>query len=178
MRARRPHLARGCLSKLTKNGAMHFSAWLYVRQGGRCFLMTTEACQRVDGFIEPIQLGKGEAGIRKGRGWTWEHVIPRSAGGVLRLLACKDCNQAKGAKPPSMRHIEQALALALEWHNSRGELEQADRAVECARWYAATIGAKNPPAPAPPKPPLAEEDWPVPRTVEEALAQGGIVVRR
>lgn len=116
--------------------------------------------------MSPIQYGKpgGDA-----RGWTWEHVIPRSRTprGMhgLKLLACAACNSAKGAAAPDDAHVALALKLSREWfarHNQHGvttELERLAYPNNAARQ-------------------AADAFYDVPESVEEALAQGGIQVVR
>lgn len=112
-----------------------------------------------------VQYGKpgGDA-----RGWTWEHVIPRSKtarGQVgLKLLACSPCNQAKGPAAPDDAHIALALALSREWlaiHSQHGQIMELELAY--------SSGAARQ---------AADAFYDVPESVEEALAQGGIQVVR
>lgn len=165
------------------------ATWLHEKQAGRCFLMTTDECRAADGALSLKQRGKGGGA----RGWTWEHVIPVSlcrrlgvTGFKLKLLACGPCNHAKGAALPRDEHVVLGLTLSREWFSLPGTSEVrgqigaeiiADLDLLVAEYYrrgaklAERIDAKSK---TPPKV-LAVDDADVPATIEEALAQGGIV---
>lgn len=145
-----------------------FAGRLWSAQDGRCYLRITEACRALDGALHELQLGKGS----DHRGWTWEHVIPRvkakklltrgaTISASLKLLACEKCNQAKGAKLPEDTHID----LALKIYASLGLTNPSGDVAELVRRYRAWRNGEHTIAP------------PVPDSVEEALAQGGIIVR-
>lgn len=147
---------------------IRLSTFLYERQQGRCYLMTSGSCRALDGYLHPDQLGKG---AKHERGWTWEHVIPKfvqtriGGGASLKLLACERCNMDKGSKLPTEKHIALALALYADYsalpHRDRGGADHS-RAVRLVTKYRAWLR------------PAMSDDPDVPNTVEEALAQGGI----
>lgn len=96
---------------------MRRAAWLYDKQGGKCFLVTSAECRAAGGALSP------ETNAPGGRGWTWEHVIPKGIcrrlnvrASLLVMLACRKCNNAKGAALPTDEHLAMAIELSREWH--------------------------------------------------------------
>lgn len=93
-----------------KNGRR--KAWLFQQQKGVCYLMSTRACKERGGQMRLD--GKHRCD------WaSIEHVVPKSEkahGEVhLILLACCDCNNAKGSGAPDARWIALAMRLHEGW---------------------------------------------------------------
>lgn len=173
-----------------------YSRYLWDAQQGQCFLMITSSCVEAKGQMHELQFGKGGGT----RGWTWEHVIPASMcrrllpGGSdkLKLLACRFCNQAKGASMPRDEHVELALSLGREYFSIPGTsprrgaigaeiIASMELLVAEYRRNGPTIARQMAvKATAPKKLPRvsASDDADVPNSIEEALAQGGIRVSR
>ena len=169
-------------------------AWFFHEQRAICYLGTTLKCQHRGNLmvLRRIERGYRYAGDPNpfaGGAATWEHVMPRpmrlARHASLLLLACADCNHAKGCAPPEPEHVERALELGLRWAQAPifGQVEslrlryvaqlQASydhylrmrdsygmkKALE--RKQANNHGAK-----------LPEIEMPVPKTAAEAIAQG------
>jgi hypothetical protein len=181
------------------DSATRRSDWLFLRQGGRCFLGITKACIAADRMMGPIQASK----CGDDRGWTWEHVIPSSflevmnlnLGVSLKLLACRSCNTRKGSRLPDDEHVDLAMRLSREWFTLTGDRDRGgavgaeiitnlEHLVSAYRECAEVYGDREPLRPERAKRVrgisyvCVNDDLDVPQTVEEALAQGGIRVSR
>lgn len=89
-----------------KRGRFRFY-WLV--QDGRCYLRSADGCKRAAGKMQ-------RNGPRRA---TWDHVRPKSGGGALAfnsLLACSECNGAKGRALPSLLQEHVAQRIGMLWH--------------------------------------------------------------
>lgn len=93
-----------------KKGARRFvHARLYVAQKGRCFHCAA--------MMEPYPSRTPGTGALAANGWTREHVIPLSAGGINVgnvVLAHRPCNTARGNSEPTPEMIAKAIAIQVE----------------------------------------------------------------
>lgn len=94
--------------------------WLFARQFGLCCLQLTPACRARQGAMRLHSKG----GVR-GDFATRDHVLARSrkhqhAAGLI-LLACFECNTAKGRRDPAPGVVAIALALSREWFAISGD---------------------------------------------------------
>ncbi len=69
---------------------------------------------------------------QEGASATWDHVLPdmtRPKGATpLLMLACFDCNNAKGSKWPQPKHVDAAREMARVWFEWRDECHKLSRA--------------------------------------------------
>lgn len=97
--------------------------WFYVEQEAICYLGATSKCLARHRLMLRRSMPGGYDWATSpdrfaGGACTIEHILPRSArqkGPHLVLMACHDCNKAKGSALPDPAHIERALALGLEY---------------------------------------------------------------
>lgn len=114
--------------------------WLFERQCGLCYLGSTDLCRSRSRMMTLDRPKRGYSSALAAAGEqcrfagacaTWEHLIPRRLTPVrrasaLKLLACFDCNAAKGADgEPSAADIERALKLGRAWYRSEAFLALA-----------------------------------------------------
>lgn len=89
--------------------------YFFARQGERCYLGITHNCKAAG---QMMRLSEPHAKMR-GRDATWEHLNPKAKGGSKRttLLACAECNHAKGARVDIVKpeEFEMSKQLAREW---------------------------------------------------------------
>lgn len=179
---------------MTQHGRSAHLLWFFAEQQGLCYLGLTGKCARRANLMILRKLPSrykyaDDLDPFVGGCATWEHVMPRPMRLVghtsLLLVACADCNNAKGCAAPEPEHVERALELGLRWIDSpECTAEQTHRArirLELQASYdhylrlrdspviAAVIERKGKRATWP------AVEYPPPATVAEALAQGGLV---
>lgn len=98
--------------------------WCFARQEGLCYLGIHHKCAKRARLMTLEKPTKGysartSADPFAGAVATWEHVLPRAMRvphqATLKLLACYDCNHAKGDAAPSIEHVQLALQHGREW---------------------------------------------------------------
>lgn len=172
-------------------------------QKGICALMITERCRNVGGAM--LFDGERIRGRIPRREASWDHVYPRqqrrdTADEDIQLLACSECNNRRGCKPPTPEYIARGMDLLERYRQrvgedlARAELKRHRRkeraynrrliramqtqpelaeAVEQRRAFSLLTSynaLRKQYQHGFPKP-----DDPPPRTVAEALAQGGLI---
>ncbi len=121
------------------------SEWLYQRQGGKCCLRVTPQCNEVDGRLapSPYAAGKGDP-----RGWTYDHIIPKSRSrkltnhNRLTLLACSACNTAKGSRRPSPDLLALALEIGCDYYTLTNEPHEIVRLKKLVAAYSEQVERK------------------------------------
>lgn len=86
-------------------------AFFFMAQDGVCCLQNSFDCMDVNGRMDP-------RARTSNRYATWDHVHPRSKGGGFpfnTLLACRECNHARGTSRAPSGLEERAHFVWLEW---------------------------------------------------------------
>lgn len=88
--------------------------WLFEMQYGQCYLANTCACRARNGAMRLAKQGGPRDEFA-----TKDHVLARSrkkaSAAGLYLLACFDCNNAKGSRDPQPAEVALAMALSRLW---------------------------------------------------------------
>lgn len=159
------------------------------QQDGRCYLRITPFCIGVGGVMTFLNRDERRArnGVHRKDDATWDHIFPKPRSQddePFQLLACSACNNVRGQTPARAEHIALAMRLLDEYKVLQGEpsakaLRRAERRANRRKVRELQIGeqgdakkrrhARHHPMPA--------VEQPTPRTVAEAIAQGGLIAR-